>query len=308
MDQLKLQEYDEQRQSIYDATKGKFKAGLIMIGIGAVVLLIGIIFGGDQKNAFIVLPGFAVLFIGALILASVSTKRQRFLNEFKAKFFDQLIKDLYDNYTYDAKNGLPLSDIMEPGFFKSPDRYDTYDRLASTFEGVPFEMSGFDLRERHESTDSQGHTTVDYVTYAKGKMIIIDFKRDIMDTVKVLETKFLGADTSGLHKIETESIEFNKKFKTYTSNDLTTFYLLTPQIQLKLLELEQKFRGSIFFAFYKGKFYVAINDNNDTLTIDLKKSLMGEQMDLLISELSIPAAVIKELKLSGDKFNSDMKY
>ena len=85
--------------------------------------------------------------------------------------------------------------------------------------------------------------------------MVFDFKREFNQVVKVLETRGLGANVRGLEKIDTESINFNEKFDTYTSDSLTAFYVLTPQIQEKLLELETKFKGSIFFAFMNGKFY-----------------------------------------------------
>ena len=102
---------------------------------------------------------------------------------------------------------------------------------------------------------------------------------------------------------KTGSIDFNKKFKTYTSDSLTAFYVLTPQIQLKLLELESKFKGSIFFAYMKGKLYVAITDGISILDIDASKKISENTMATLDSQLMLPAAIINELGLSSDKFS-----
>ena len=43
--------------------------------------------------------------------------------------------------------------IMEPGFFKKPDRFTSEDYLKASYNGVPFEMSEFDCKERHEHHD-----------------------------------------------------------------------------------------------------------------------------------------------------------
>ena len=133
--------------------------------------------------------------------------------------------------------------------------------------------------------------------------MIFDFKREFNQVVKVAESKYLGLNTRGLEKVETESVDFNKKFSTYASDPVTAFYVLTPQIQLKLLELETKFKGSIFFAFMKGKFYVAICDNVSILDVNASKKVTQNTLDILVSQLSVPASVINELKLDSAKYN-----
>ena len=302
MDSLKIQEYEAKRAKISEQTKKPTMAGFILLALGGLIIVVTLLL--PDQYGFVMWFGLISLFAGAGLLFWMTSKKTKFLKEFKKNFVKDLVADLYPGSTFDTENGMPLKEVLAPGFFKDPDRYNTYDYLKANYQGLPIEMTGFDLKEERRSTDSEGHTTVTYETYAKGKLIMIDIEKDIKDTVKVLETKWLGANLRGLHKIETESIDFNKKFVTYTSNDLTTFYLLTPQIQLKLLEMENMFRGTIFYAFYDGKFYVAINDNNDSFVIDVNKPLTGEGMDKLVSELSLPVAIINELKFTSSKFKN----
>ena len=298
----KIQELETLRQESYKKIKT-----FNLIGFPSLALMIVFIaiLGITQKGIFVIFVILAAA-VGAFCLFKSNQLRMTLVKKFKDQIIPLVVQEVYPGAEYNQKAGMTWAQLDEPGFFKDPDRYTSSDYLKGVSDGVPFEMCAFDLKERHETTDSEGHTTVTYETYAKGKMIVIDFKRDIMDTVKVVEVKYFGQDNRGLHKIKTESIDFNKKFTTLTSNDLTTFYILTPQIQLKLLEIEQKFSGSIFFSFHKGKFYAAINDSKDSL--DIKPKLpVEEQVQSIVDEISIPAAFINELKLSGSKFNSDEK-
>ena len=85
---------------------------------------------------------------------------------------------------------------------------------------------------------------------------------------------------------------------------MTAFYVLTPQIQLKLLELESKFKGSIYFAFMHGKLYVAITDGISILDIDASKKISEKTMEVLESQLLLPVAIINELGLSKEKYST----
>ena len=134
--------------------------------------------------------------------------------------------------------------------------------------------------------------------------MIFDFKRDFNEIVMVLENTGLGFNGRGLEKVETESIDFNAKFKTYASNSLKAFYVLTPQIQLRMMELESKFKGRIFFGYMQGKLYVAITDGVSILDVNTSKKISLETMKALESQLTLPAAIINELGLSSEKYTA----
>ena len=301
MDQRKLDELEQLRQAEYKIIRRNQ-----LIGFPALFLGLGLFVAGLLLDILpLLIAGIPVFVVGLIFLGLAGARQTKLRRIFKSELVSTVVKDIYPESTYNMNQGLSQAVIMEPGFFKKPDRFTSEDYLKASYNGVPFEMSEFDCKERHEHHDSKGNTTVTYETYAKGRMIIIDFKREINDTVKVLETKWLGANLHGLKKVEMESIEFNKKFSTYSSNPLTTFYLLTPQVQLKLLELESKFKGSIFFAYQGGKFYVVINDNQKILEVNPSKPLQSGTIDILTSQLELPAAIINELKFDKGKYTMD---
>ena len=287
----KIKEFEAHRQEVC----GKANK---YIGIGVVVIVLGII-------ALMIEPFLMVIGIvaGAILIGIGSSMKTKLSNEFKQKFVVNLVKEVYPDSVYNPKGGLSISQMLEPGLLSRPDRHYTEDYLKATYDGVPFEMCDFTFQERHTTTDSKGHTRTYYVTYAQGRFMIFDFKREFNQVLKVVENSYLGLTSRGLEKVETESIDFNKKFKTYTSNPLTAFYVLTPQIQLKLMELESKFKGSIYFAYMKGKMYVVIADGVSILDVNASKQISLDTLKVLESQLNLPAAIIKELGLSDTKFS-----
>lgn len=288
----KILEFENRRKST-------IKKATIFILISVACLLLGIVafflIGG--YGLFLMIPGIVLLIIG------IST-RSKISKEFKDKFVPGLVKAMYPDSTYNPMIGFPEQVVLEPGFFKRPDRYFSEDFVKASYNGIPFEMSDFEMQEMHVHHNSKGGTTVTYVTYAKGRFLVFDYQRDFKQTLKVVESSLHWGGTKGLEKIDTESIDFNKKFKTYTSDPLTAFYILTPQIQLNLLELETKFGGSIYFAYMNGKLYVAICDNASILDINASKKVSMDTINMLNAQLSVPKWFIDKLDLDSNKFAS----
>lgn len=294
----KLKSFEEKRQVVCKKAN-KF------ITIGVVLLVIGII---GLMFAFLVYPDIILIFAifaiaGIVFIVIGSSKKRKLSKEFKEQFVPQLIKSVYPDATYDSSQGLALEMVMEPGLLKQPDLYGCEDFLSASYDGVPFVMSDFVMQEMHVYTDSKGNTRVTYETYAKGQFMIIDYKREFDKVLKITSTRSLGINTRGLEKVETESLDFNDVFTTFSSDQLTAFYVLTPQMQLKLLEFKSKMRGSISMAFMKGKLYVALCNNSSILDINASKPISQETLDFLETQITLPAMIINEFGLSDKKYS-----
>jgi hypothetical protein len=286
----KLKEFEEYRVKVCKKVNIYLFIAIALIIIGFLLVFVG-------------LPIFVILVIVGLIFIAISSNtKSKLSKEFKQKFVVNLVKEMYPDSIYDPNEGIDLESLLQPGFFVRPDRYFLEDYLKASYDDVEFEMCDFTFQEHHVTTDSKGNTRDTYVTYAQGRYMIFDFKREFNQILKVVENSYLGLNSRGLEKIETESIDFNKKFKTYTSDAVTAFYVLTPQIQLKLLELESKFKGSIYFAYMRGKLYVAIADGVSILDINASKKISLDTLKYLESQLNLPASIINELGLSDPKF------
>ena len=98
---------------------------------------------------------------------------------------------------------------------------------------------------------------------------------------------------------------FNKKFQVLTSDETLVFYLLTPQIQEKILSLEGKFKGQFYMAFVGNELYIAVNDSDQSVTIPFSKPITVEVLTPIVECLAIPAVFINLLGLAKAKFQKD---
>jgi hypothetical protein len=265
---------------------------LIVFGMLALGPLAGIIFG--------------ILFVAAVIVLVVGIVG---VKSFKKKVIEGLTKqvnaDLFPGAVFSPKEGLPLAAIMRPGFFSEPDRYLCGNYMSATYEGIPFARAHYELQKIE--THSNGKTTyTTYNTYAKGTMYHFSYGRDFGQTVKVMEKQgILAFNTSGLKKVDTEYIEFNRKFQTLASDETTVFYLLTPQIQEKIMELEGKFKGHFFMAFMGNELFIAVDDSDSSLSLSINKPITEESMGSVIEILAIPSVFISLLGLNKAKFEKN---
>ena len=195
---------------------------------------------------------------------------------------------------------------MSPNFFSVPDRYYFKNMATSDYGGFSWFMHDYKLQRRHVDKDGN----VSYTTYAEGKFYYFDFKREFNQIVKVVEKAFLGNVTfdTRLKTVETESVDFNKKFKIYCSDPLTAFYILTPQMQEKIMKFEKEFNGRFYMSFYKSCLCICLEGIENYKSCNIYSSLHGSKIARLEKYILFPKLIIDELKLSSDKFNSDNKY
>ncbi|MCM1197230.1 MAG: hypothetical protein NC310_09220, partial [Roseburia sp.] len=154
---------------------------------------------------------FVFMIIGIIIIVVTSMQVNKFKKKFKELVVTKLIKDeLGVDAVYRMNDGLSIQEINSLKVASAPDRYRMEDYISCTYNGVPYEMCDCVLEERHETTDGQGHTQTSYQTYFKGRIIKIDFQRDLPIELKVVNHPVQGFQYKPLLSFETEVIDFNK--------------------------------------------------------------------------------------------------
>ena len=242
-----------------------------------------------------VIIGFSlVTMVTAIILIAVGgTIKRKFLVNAKEKLIYTLIRqELGNDFKYFPRGGMPLNTILSQGIYKYPDRYFLEDHIISSYNNVPYEICDCELQEKHETRDKDGNRRVSYVTYFKGRVIKIDFQRDFDFNMKVLENKFSSFSFSKFKKLETEVIEFNKKFDVYVTDTEKGYYFLTPSLIQNMMELEKLFRGSINYSMDGNFFFIYINDSINTLEFNISKPLNTEQLNIIRSQINLPSTII----------------
>lgn len=265
---------------------------------GGIMLLggLGFLLGGEV-GVYILIAG---LVIGLITAAIGMGQFQKVSKKFKVEVLTGLVDTFVDNGKFDPNYGLTQSQVYSTEFLKRADRFHSEDFLSGSMEGVEFVSSDVKLEERHIRHTKNG-TEEYWETYFLGRVFIFDFNKSFDGYLQVLE----GARpvvNRRYNKVKLESVQFNKKFKTYATSDHSAFYVLTPHFMEALMRFEQKNKGKIYFSFIDNYLYIGINNFVDTFELKMFRKLDDSTFDDFKRELFVIKEVITELKLNNNIF------
>lgn len=269
--------------------------------IGGSITILGVILaliGNESGNALFVV-GIILGLIGLIFFAIGFTKFSKLKRDFKYNVLSKMFAEVLPEVHYEPDDGLSPETVYQTDFLKRADRFHSEDYLMGAVDGVDFISSDVKLEERHVQHTKNG-TRVYYVTYFMGRIFRFQFNKDFVGSLYVLEG---GSPHSwGHNKVKLESVDFNKKFKTYATEDITAFYILTPDIMEAIHKIERRNPGRIGLRFHGEYLYVAINNNRDTFELQMFRKID----DSIIQEFKEDLLVIKDfivtLKLNNNLF------
>ncbi len=266
---------------------------------GFLVIILGIIlFITGTQAGFVV--GIMFVVTAIVLIGMGGTQFSRLNKRFKKEVITSLLEEYVEDGHFDPDKGLSPSEVYATEFIKRADRFHSEDYLSGSISGVKFYSSDVKLEEKHVQHTNNGTRTY-YVTYFLGRVFIFDFNKSFDGYLYVLE-KGRPLRRRKYEKIKLESVEFNKRFKTYSTNEHGAFYVLTPHFMESLLHLEQKNKGYIGFSFIDNKLYIGINNFKDTFELKLFRKLDDSVIEEFKRELLVVTDVIKELKLNNNIF------
>lgn len=271
----------------------------ILIG-GAIVVLGLILFVALVEYTSV---GLIVLIPGVVLVIMGSTSFSSLTKNFKSEFLAKMIITYVEDGIFDQHRGLSQSIVYDTEFIKRADRFHTEDYLAGKMEGVSFVSSDVRLQERHVEQTSNGTRTT-YVTYFLGRVFRFDFNKSFDGYLQVLE-KGRPTKKRGYSKVKLESVDFNKKFKTYCTSEHAAFYVLTPHFMEALRKFEKNNKGNISFSFIGNYLYIGINNFRDTFSLKMFKPLNEETFEEFKRELFVIKEIVKELRLNNDIFKKE---
>lgn len=273
-------------------------------GIATIAIAVLMLFIAVGTSIELLMFVFVVFLLAGMVLIIIgNVKFSKLQREFKNTYMGQIINDLIPGSTYQANMGIPLNDVYKSQLVKVADRSKTEDLIYGTIDGVDFKTCDLQLLERRVYTDSKGHQTVTYVPYFTGRYFIFDFNKNFKGNLIVTEASF--SRPSGMKKIEMESEEFNDKFKVYTQDDHSAFYVLTPHLMVSLLQLEKDNPGCIMISMNSSKLYMAINNNRDTFNLKLGKKIDESLIGYFKRDVDVINNIVREMKLNNRIFKEE---
>lgn len=270
-------------------------AGLIVGGI-LFVLFIGVL------PSLVGLPLLLLIIPGLISICIGNVNFKKIEKDFKKICMEKIITDVIPGATYQENLGIPLNDIYKYNLLQKADRAYTEDLIQGAIDGVKFRTCDLRLEERRVHNNGKS-TTVTYVPYFIGRFFEFDFNKNFKGNIIITEAGMVKP--FGTKKISLESEEFNKKFKTFASDEFSAFYVLTPQMMMKLLDLEKANPGCIMIAINSNKMCLALNNNRDTFTLKMNQPIDDRLYKSIQGDLKIITDIVNELKLNDRIFKEE---
>lgn len=248
-----LQAREHERISAADtARKTTWGGGLVAaIGIAASLL----VFRVPQLAILSGVAGAAIAGFGRMPISRVGKQA-------KSLIVEPVAANLGLGYVDKPGQLASIYDFKSAKLIGSWDRSDFEDHLSGERNGVGFEFYEAHLEEKRTTTDSKGRTQTSWVTIFRGQCLRFKFHKIFYGRTLVTRdagffNRFGGG--GGLQRAILESPEFEKAFEVYTTDQVESRFLLTPDLMQKLNELEQTFRGKrLRCAFAGGEMLIAV--------------------------------------------------
>ena len=276
----------------------KIRKNVLIGGPGIVLMsIIAIMLSAIESNITKIFAIFAaiLLFGSMFLLGSGLSRFYKLRKTFKEKYIKKMIEEIIPGSKYNPNDGINLEPVKTSGLYAYPDRWHSEDLITGNIEDVQFITSDLVLEERHETHTKEG-TEVYYVAYFTGRFFRFEFNKEFEGKLFVMEGK--PYNLGGAKKVELESEIFNKKFKTFSVNDLSAFYVLTPHMMESILNLEKNNNGALAFSFDSRYLYFAVNNSIDTFELSLWHDLSEQDIENYKKDINLIFDIVKELRLN----------
>ncbi len=213
-----------------------------------------------------VILAFVAGIAGIAIVGWGNTGISKLAGEAKTLIVDPVARKL--ELSFNAKPGTceSINRHKEVGVVPGWDRSSYEDLVIGRRGQVDFELFEAHLEERRTSTDSKGRTQTRWVTVFKGQCLRLDFHKTFYGRTLITRdagffNRFGGG--KGMQRAALEDPRFEKIFEVYTTDQVESRYLLTPDLMQKLVDLETVFRGGkLKAAFDGGEMFITVQGGN----------------------------------------------
>ncbi len=294
----KLQKLEVRRLEIAKSHKNNILLGFLFL----IPSVTSIFYGATKELTVLMIIGIIFIVLAIIFFGKAAGQSSKYRNIIKTELIQLLLEDQFENVTYNPKAYIDVSKINATGTVRKPDRHQGEDYIKGSYKGITFEVSDINLKQRVEHVDKNGHVRVTYETYFKGRWFIYRFTKQLDQVLKIVEGRGSQVNKRNLEKFDTESIEFNKKFDIFSSTKEFGFYLITPSMIEKLLELEKLHRGSILYCFMNNELHIGVNDGKDYMELKLKTPINEKTIGLFTADIELIPAIVNEFRLDSNKF------
>lgn len=257
-----------------------------------------------KTNMFQFIIFIIILYI--IIITVINRKdTERFREIYKKHVVLESLNKVFTDITYLPNEEMDYYKIAETNMMYMGDYYYSNDYIKGKYKNINFELA--DVMLEDEYTDSDGDTH--RVTIFQGQWFIFDFNKKFKSDIQVCEKTFKNAKRRNkkyenkFKKVELESLEFNKKFNVYARKEIEAYYILTPSMMEKIMNVNEKIKGHLLFCFIDNKLHIGLYNNKDLFEPSIHKKIdIARDILKTNEELSIITNFIDLLNLDNDIF------
>lgn len=258
---MKFEDVETARKTYWKKLKTTL---FISVSLLILAFILAVIFHVFDKIVF-----YIVIFVAIIVNVVVNTKNRYIYHKtYKTYFVEQNLHRVFTDVIYDHTKGLNPSLLHATGMIDTGDAYSSNDLTIAKYKNIDFMQA--DATIKTESTDSDGHTT--YTTIFKGRFMIFEFPKKFDFKLEIIGKRFHAYRVPGkdkatgrkMVKIQTESTEFNQKFKIYGQDGFEAFYILDPAMIVRIQAISDYYKDKVFLGFYDNKMLVGLDDRKDS--------------------------------------------
>ena len=276
--------------------------GLILSGFGLLTLL-------GQGNTspfglFLIPIGIVAAFVLYHFTGGKAAAEYR--KRFKTTVFHHALQQIAPQVRFLPDRHVNKTDFQRSGLFRS--RIDSYageDCLHGRIGDTDILLSELHV-QRKESSGSGENRRTHWVTVFQGIYLIADFHKHVRGHVMIVpdvaEATFgwLGRKMQSLDSnlVRLESPEFERAFKVTSRDPVEARYLLTPDMQERLLALRRDWQGDFRAALLDSTLHLALSKRNDWFEPDIRRPADDPAvLDLFLRQASLLLSIPTRLDL-----------
>lgn len=263
----------------------------LLVGFGSLVpisIFVGI-------NPITIITAFAIGFFGMYYY--YQTERNK---KYKAEVMPQMVKAICPGATYKPKGNLDKDIVTSSKLydFNWGRHFEQEDYICGKVGKTKFVYSEIEIWH----TESNGKSTR-HVTDFKGFIFEADFNKHF-NGVTMLSTQGLRLATqvglfSDFERLHLEDVNFDERYRCYGTNDQEARYILSPALQLRILDMHDVFRqqlddNELEISFHNGRMLIMVPSS--TNRFEVKYTTDEVKSDILA--LAVMIDIVEMLNLN----------
>jgi hypothetical protein len=214
------------------------KTSAFFAGFCIIMVVVSVLFAdyltlmfGDLAQPFVMVGGGA---LSACLIAITSHHKKRLKSLVSNNIVRGVLSDTFDLTHYAPGCHIGQSTITESALIqRNWNTLSGSDLVEGSYKGVRFRFSDIHLEMVTRSKNGKRHVTV-----FKGQWLIIELSKVLPWSLQLRSRTAVGKRIKS--DIETENIEFNKKFQIKCGDPHTAFYILTPHFMEYIMSAKNK--------------------------------------------------------------------